>query len=132
MRILLTGVSGLLGINFAITASESHEVFGIYNNQTIISNLFFTAYIDLFDDKATNKFLKKWKPDWIVHCAALTDVNKCEEYADLAYHINVQLSKQLALLANKNNIKFLYISTDSIFDGKRDNYLETDIPTPLN
>lgn len=132
MRIICTGASGLLGINFAVTAANEHDVFGIYNSNALATSLFRSASIDLFNTNDVCKLVEEFEPDWIVHCAALADVNKCEEDPSLAYRMNVQLSRQLAESAHRYNVKFLYVSTDGIFDGKREFYTETDVPAPLN
>lgn len=133
MRIIITGVSGLLGINIAITAAKDHTILGVLNKHPLSTPLFQSTHIDLFNSNETKKLLDNWKPDWIIHCAALADVNLCEENPKLAYEINVNLTQQLADLANQNDIKFLYISTDCVFDGlKKEGYLESDNPNPIN
>lgn len=68
--------------------------------------------------------------DAIVHCSAETDVNRCEENNLLAFESNVKATQ--ALYSNLKFKKFIYISTDSIFDGVTGNYLEDSEPGPLN
>src|SRR5690349_20004974 len=116
MKILLTGASGLLGINFALTASKEHDVMGVYHHQSISTHQFLPMSRDLFNIDGMNRFLELHKPDWIVHCAALADVDQCEKSPDTAYQMHVTLSKLLAESASQQHIKFLYISTDAVFD----------------
>lgn len=132
MRIFFTGVSGLLGINFALEAHKNHDVLGVYNQQAIASQFFTSQQMDLFSTAQLDNFFSTWKPDWIVHCAALADVNQCEKDPDLAERINVHLSRELALRAQQHRIRLLYISTDSVFDGKKQDYVETDSTSPIN
>ena len=67
-----------------------------------------------------------------MHCAAATNVDWCEDNPKQAEAINVQATADLAEIAAALNARFVYISTDSVFDGKRGDYAETDEPAPLN
>jgi dTDP-4-dehydrorhamnose reductase len=132
MKILLTGVSGLLGINFAITAAAQHEVLGICHKQVIHSDVFKTTTLDLFDENALSDLITTWRPDCIVHCAALADVDRCEEQPELAHQINVQLTEHIAKIAAIFGVKLLFISTDAVFNGERQLYTELDSTHPIN
>lgn len=70
-------------------------------------------------------------PDVIIHAAALTDLALCEREPALAKRVNTEASGVLAALSNSNTL-VIYISTDSVFDGYKGNYRESDIPNPLN
>lgn len=70
-------------------------------------------------------------PDYIVHTAALTDLTLCEKEPQKANLVHVDGSAAIAKLGGEET-KFFYISTDSVFDGKRGNYTEHDIPHPVN
>jgi dTDP-4-dehydrorhamnose reductase len=72
------------------------------------------------------------RPVSIVHCAAATNVDWCEEHPKEAGKINVDASRFLAEFTHQNDIPFVYISTDAVFDGTRGNYTETDEPFPVN
>jgi dTDP-4-dehydrorhamnose reductase len=111
-----------------------HDVLGIYHHQSIATDAFQIARVDLLNESVTtfSCLLKEWKPDWIVHCAALADINLCEENPEFAHRMNAELPGQLAALANEYNAKFLFVSTDCIFDGKKEGHVETDAVTPVN
>ncbi|MEN6386589.1 MAG: dTDP-4-dehydrorhamnose reductase [Phycisphaerales bacterium] len=71
--------------------------------------------------------------DIVINCAAFTDVEKAESQYDLAHKINAQAVENLGQLAAEKNIYVIHISTDFVFDGKKDSpYEETDVPKPIN
>lgn len=74
------------------------------------------------------------KPDLIIHCAALTDVNFCEapENAELVIQTNLKGTTNVLEIAEINNIPVIVMSSDHVFDGRRGNYSEKDSPKPLN
>jgi dTDP-4-dehydrorhamnose reductase len=89
--------------------------------------------VDITDFKALNDFIEDKSIDWIVNCAAYTDVDKAEDDPDTAYAVNAQGPQNLAKIAGERRIKFIHLSTDYVFDGnKREEYLETDEPNPLS
>ncbi|CAF3079731.1 unnamed protein product [Rotaria sp. Silwood2] len=71
------------------------------------------------------------KPDAIVHCAAERKPDEFEKNPTKSMFLNVEVTRNLAELAAKENIFFILISTDYIFDGKNPPYKEDDIPNPL-
>jgi len=73
MRILITGASGLLGLNLALELSKAHTVFGTVNRHTLRTSLFHVRQTDLLAPKALERLLDETQPDWVIHCAALTD-----------------------------------------------------------
>lgn len=84
---------------------------------------------DLTNSDFINNLSSKLKPDIVIHCAAVVDVDACEQDRKWAYELHVQASK---VLAQAWNSKFIYISTDSVFDGKKGLYTEKDLANPLN
>ena len=68
----------------------------------------------------------------LIHCAAATDVDWCEQNEAEAFQLNVEASRRLAAAAKRSGWRFVYISTDSVFDGRSGNYHESDVPQPLN
>lgn len=131
-RLLVTGASGLLGLNLALEAAASYEVVGLVHNQILLEPGFETVELDLLDYAAVVDALDEIKPDWIVHCAALADLDACERQPALAQQLNAELPGRLAAEAAKRGLRFLHISTDAIFDGTKGDYVETDAPNPLS
>jgi dTDP-4-dehydrorhamnose reductase len=87
---------------------------------------------DLTDAAAVAHLVKRARPAWIVHCAALTNLDWLEAHPQAAELGNVAASVHLAEAAAHVGARMLYISTDSVFDGRRGDYTEADEPAPLN
>jgi dTDP-4-dehydrorhamnose reductase len=131
--LVVTGASGLLGASVLRSAVElGWETAGLCHQHVIRDPTMRVARVDLTDDSATRRLLFDLRPDAIVHCAAATNVDWCEDNSKQAEAINVQASAVLAETAASLNARFVYVSTDSVFDGRRGNYIETDEPAPLN
>lgn len=123
MKILVTGANGMLGQDLCpILEDEDYDVI-----ETDIHNLDFTNHNE------TEKVIKKHMPDYIIHCGAYTNVDKAEEEKDTAYKINVSGTQNIAEICKKAGITLIYISTDYVFDGKKEGkYIPTDKPNPIN
>ncbi len=127
---LITGSSGMLGSNIADEIGNKHEITGIYKS-TPNPYLRKQYRLDLTDIDRLSATLKSIHPDCVIHCAALTDVELCEQNYDLAY-LNNSLAVKNLLSVLPSGTRFIYISTDSVFDGNNGNYAETDEPRPIN
>jgi dTDP-4-dehydrorhamnose reductase len=131
--ILVTGASGLLGANFVLTAREQRENVVALCYPQLLSFLGVRAVrADLTDDGVARELLRDFRPGWIIHCAALTDVDWCESHRDETWRVNVTMTRNLAIVARNTGAGFVYISTDSVFDGKTGGYSEDSEPAPLN
>ncbi len=73
MRILITGASGLLGINLALEAAEQHNVFGQVNSNVIQTDVFTVLKTNLLVPGAVERLFDETQPDWVIHCAALAN-----------------------------------------------------------
>ncbi|MDD3593086.1 MAG: dTDP-4-dehydrorhamnose reductase [Candidatus Gastranaerophilales bacterium] len=120
-KILVTGANGMLGKDLCpALEAEGFEVI-----KTDIDNL------DITDLTQVEEFFANNTPDFIVHCAAYTNVDGAEENPELAEKINVLGSKNIALQAKKYDIPILAVSTDYVFDGRGLRpYEPTDKPDP--
>lgn len=135
MRILITGASGLLGVNLALEAAgdaghEPHTVVGVTNTHPLRTALFETLAVDLTASGSIEQLLEKTRPDWVINCAALAVVDACETQPELAHKLNVELPENLAKLVARGGARLVHISTDSVFDGQRGGYTEEDEPNP--
>jgi dTDP-4-dehydrorhamnose reductase len=131
MKLLLTGVSGLLGINFAQELMDEHEVIGVDRGK-LVNAPFRILKHDLLEKDAVESILDKTYPDWLVNCAALADLDLCEEDPGLAKLLNTDLPRRLARACKTRGIPFAHISTDAVFDGQKDGYYsEEDPPNPV-
>ena len=136
VRILITGASGLLGLNLALSTAGSHEVYGVTHHHLLYNAPFHVLQADLLERGALERLLDTVQPDWIIHCAALANLDDCEAEPDLAYHLNAELPGRLATLVAKGGarakgIRLVHISTDAVFDGIQGDYSEEDTPNPL-
>lgn len=108
MNILITGANGQLGRELA---KQYHRKKGIHIILTDIADL------DITNGATVNNFVNANKPDVIINCAALTDVEKCETDIDMAYKINTIGPKNLASAANQIGAEIIQVSTDYVFAG---------------
>lgn len=131
MRILITGVSGLLGINLAQETMTEHEIVGV-DRSKLVNAPFKILKMDLLDSDAIESMLDSARPEWLINCAALADLDACEADPELARRLNTDLPLQMAKACKQRNIPFVHISTDAVFDGEKDGfYTEEDKPNPL-
>jgi dTDP-4-dehydrorhamnose reductase len=131
VRVLVTGASGLLGVNLALEAAKEHTVFGLVNRQHLKTDAFSVVQADLLAPGAVEKLLDSIHPDWVIHCAALANVDACEADPDQANQVNTELPKKLAQNVARSGARLLHVSTDAVFDGRSGSYTESDAPNPL-
>jgi dTDP-4-dehydrorhamnose reductase len=132
MKLLIPGVSGLLGINLAQEVMGEYEVVGIDRGK-LKNAPFSVLHQDLSNALAIEKILDSEKPNYLINCAAIANLEDCEDNPSLAKQINVDVPRQLARACKTRNIPFVHISTDAVFDGEKDDfYTEDDKPNPLN
>lgn len=133
-RILVTGASGMLGLNFCLKVCEQYEVVGVCHTNTLRNLPFEMIQRDFFHD-SVEKLIEETEPDVILHCAAMANVDACEKDADAAKQINGVFPGKLAAEARKNGVKMVHISTDAVFDGVdagENGYREMDETNPIN
>jgi dTDP-4-dehydrorhamnose reductase len=131
MKLLVTGASGLLGINLAQEMMTRHEVIGVDRGK-LVAAPFKVIKQDLLEPNAVDKILDAARPDWLINCAALADLEACDADPNLARRLNTDLPGQLAKACKKRGISFVHISTDAVFDGQKEGfYTEEDTPNPL-
>jgi len=132
MKILITGGSGLLGSAVSVYFKDYYDVVSTYVSHKIEINGCRTSYLDITDAKATKDFIKKQKPDVIVHTSAIVSVDACEKNPEAAYKLHVEGTRNIVQACKGTNSKIIYISTDYVFDGKKGMYKETDKAIPIN
>jgi dTDP-4-dehydrorhamnose reductase len=131
MRILITGASGLLGLNLALETAHRHTVFGTASQHPIKTDAFTVIQTDLLAQGAVERLLDDSQPDWVIHCAALANLDACEADPLLAQQLNIELPRKLASHVARGGAQLLHVSTDAVFDGLRGNYTELDQPSPV-
>jgi dTDP-4-dehydrorhamnose reductase len=131
-RFLVTGASGLLGLNFALYTCQQHEVIGVVNQHALQQAPFAVHQLELSQPGAARQLLQAIRPQVILHCAAMANVDACESQPELAQRVNADLPGELAALAAEFDCKMMHISTDAVFNGDKGNYVEEDEPAPLS
>src|SRR5512147_2069166 len=131
--ILVTGASGLLGSNLILTGVRSGREMGAVTNRHGIRIAGVRSYsADLTSSAKVRAMVGVARPEVIIHCAAQTSLDAAEKDPAGAERINVEASRVLAAAAHEAGAKFLYISTDAVFDGSRSWNKETDPVHPLS
>lgn len=129
MKIFISGASGLVGGNCQkYFLEQGAEVLGTHFSFETENTVFFNS-LDLADEK--NPDVKGFNPDVIVHCGALTHVDYCEDHEEESYQKTVQSTVNLLKLAEACDARFVFISTDYVFDGIDGPYKEEDDFNPL-
>jgi dTDP-4-dehydrorhamnose reductase len=130
-RILVTGASGLLGRYVALTLKDLYAVLGTYLSQAVVLDKCELTRLDLTEAEAVHATFREFRPDVVVHTAALADVDTCERDPDAAHRVNVQGTEAIAQAAVAVGARLIYISTDQVYDGVKRYYDEADVPQPL-
>ena len=121
-RIFITGIKGQLGSTLDKYLSS---YFNVLNNKEALKN------IDISDKSELKYIFKELSPDYIINCAALTNVDFCEQNKSNSYEVNVNGIKNI-ISCTTNDTKIIHISTDYVFSGNRNIYNESDIPNPVS
>jgi dTDP-4-dehydrorhamnose reductase len=130
-EVLVTGGSGLLGSTVATVIADQYDVTTTYLSNPVSFENTDCIEIDLTDEDQYDVLIDT-DFDAIVHCAALTDVDRCEREPDIAYQHNVLMTEYLLDVADKLDSRFIHISTDAVFDGTEKLYTESHDPNPIN
>lgn len=132
MRLLVVGANGLLGSNVVYTGQQrGWDVCGTYHSTRPEFDIPLMQF-DLGDYTDFGDLLEAYSPDVVVNCAAMTDVDGCEEDPERAQLLNGDAPGGLAAQCEANDVEFVHISTDYVFDGTaRDPYVEDATPNPV-
>lgn len=106
MKILITGSNGMLGHDLINVLKEKHDLIPTTSKT-----------LDITDKKQTIDYIRDKKPDIVINSAAYTDVDGCEENRELAYSVNGDGVRNLALACSEIDCPLVHISTDYVFDG---------------
>jgi dTDP-4-dehydrorhamnose reductase len=122
MRILITGSNGMLGRDLWAFLRARHQVLGADLPKVDITNL-----------RLVQGAIQGAGLDAVIHTAAFTAVDDCERRPEVAFQVNAEGTRNVAIACREASVPLLYISTDYVFDGRKPTpYLENDSPNPLN
>jgi len=122
MKVLFAGGKGLLGTNIIPLLKNRFDVVSLDIDEW-----------DIADRKAGEAVVARERPDALVNCAAVTDVDGCEDKRELAEKVNSRGAAIIADICSEHRIKLVHISTDYVFDGTKTlPYTEEDTPNPIS
>ena len=126
-RIYIAGCGGMLGEAFYKQFKDEYEI--KCTDKDV--NEDWLSFLDFRDFEAYKKDVLDFKPDYLFHLGAYTDLEFCEQNPDETYITNTLAVENAVYIANELDIPLLYISTAGIFDGKKNCYDDWDTPNPL-
>lgn len=136
MKIMVTGSNGLLGQKLIHQLANRPDVTLLAtargNNRLKQQTGYAYTSLDITDGPAVLALCQAWQPDAIIHTAAMTQVDDCEDQQDACWELNVTAVDHLIRAAEAVNAHLVHLSTDFIFDGAAGPYDETAAPNPLS
>ncbi len=130
MKILLTGGSGFLGWNFCKALRFKHEITALYLQHELFLEKCQFQKVDIRNRNDVFDIVRKIQPDVVVHTAAITSVQLCEQDREFAYSVNVEGTKNVLDATAEVGAKFIYISTDLVYSGDGSFFTEDTPPEP--
>jgi dTDP-4-dehydrorhamnose reductase len=127
-KLFIAGAGGMLGDAFYKVFNKDY----ILQCTDIDVNSSWLEYLDFRNKEQYFKMVQSFKPDYLFHVGAYTDLEYCELHEQDTYDTNTLSVKYAVEIANELNIPLLYISTAGIFDGSKEVYDEDDLPNPLS
>lgn len=131
-KILITGASGLLGSSLAVYFSRADTVLGLYGRNRVTIPGVELKGIDITDAAAVRRVVREFEPDVVFHCAAITDIDRCEREQDLAYRVNTLGTRNVVRALKGLRAQLVHVSTDAVYSGETGGHKETDRLTPRN
>jgi dTDP-4-dehydrorhamnose reductase len=119
-------------LNFCLQTPAQDWTIGVVNQHRLYNAPFQVVQADLGQPGLLAKLIQEQEPDIVVHCAALANLDVCEQQPELARRMNVDLAAEAAQACARSGARLIHISTDAVFDGKRGDYTEEDQPSPIN
>lgn len=132
IRILVTGLNGIIGWNIFQKAAEKYETSGTYRKNHPALRGAAIHRVDMHDERELEDLFRNARPDYLIHSWAMCDLDLCEQMPEMARKINDHGAEKIIAAASKCKSlkKFVYISTDHVFSGERGEYTENDRPDP--
>jgi dTDP-4-dehydrorhamnose reductase len=135
MRILITGANGLVGQKVCeqLLKDENLELIATSKSacKLPVAGPYFQL-LDITDNAAVLRCVETIRPQVVINCAGITQVDQCEEDKALSWKVNVEAVGNLIAACGKVNARLVQLSTDFVFDGLTGMYTENDVPSPVN
>jgi len=130
--VLITGSSGFLGRNLLKFSTKKLHLIAQYRNNPPVAYGDKVLFLKLDFAAEQWKKLQTLKPQIIIHTAAMASIDECETQPELAQLVNYLATCRLVDFAVRRKIRFIFISSDAVFDGKKGNYSENEEPHAVN
>jgi dTDP-4-dehydrorhamnose reductase len=131
-KLIVTGASGFLGWNLCNAAKDEWQVVGIHFSHEVTVSPVLMLTFDLCDFTGIDGLFKTFRPHAVVHAAAATDPNFCQQHPDQTRRINIEASEHIAGLCREYCAACVFTSTDLVFDGKNPPYSENSPVNPIS
>lgn len=133
-HILITGGTGLLGKSLVQKFKYKYEITATYAGNYDIRNSDHAVFVkvDVRDQGGNDEIFRKFRPDVVIHTASIGSPDFAERNRELTWQINVEGTQAILSLCEKYGSKFIYISSNGIYDGQNAPYGEEDTAAPIN
>jgi dTDP-4-dehydrorhamnose reductase len=136
-KVLLIGGQGFVGSLFAEKFSSLFDIASTYTHRSTSQLSDSSIACDITSRDILARVIDEIKPNYILHTAAITHIDLCQSDKKngkngQVWKVNVLGTRNIAVESNKNNIPLIYLSTECVFDGKKEYYNEMDEPNPIN
>lgn len=130
-RLLITGASGLLGYALCRQARTAYDVYGVCHKGDILVDGVTPIRADLTDNAQLADCFKQVRPQVVIHAAALSQPNDCEQQPEKSENLNLQATIEIARLCAEKETPLVFTSSDLVFDGESAPYSEEDPVSPI-
>ena len=130
-RLLITGASGLLGYALCLQAEQAYDVYGTCFKNEVMAPGVKPVKIDLADGEQIARCFQEINPQAVIHTAAFSKPNDCEQQPEKSERINLQATVEIARLCADLSIPLVFTSSDLVFNGEDAPYHEDDPVSPI-
>jgi len=135
-RILITGSNGLLGQKLVYACIDRNDIDLIATskgeNRLVVQQGYVYATMDIGNRAEVLRVISHYKPDYVIHGAAMTNVDACETEREACRTQNIDAVQYIVEACNLNHAHLIHVSTDFIFDGEHEPYDEDAEPNPVS
>lgn len=131
-RVLITGGSGLLALNWAMSMRDVSDVTLVTHHHSVQLHGVNTCSFSLNSPLDVCSQFRLLKPDLVVHTAGLTSVDECERSPELAHYANAEIARNVALATVACSASLIHVSTDHLFSNQGSLYTEVSATAPMN
>jgi dTDP-4-dehydrorhamnose reductase len=133
LRVFITGSTGLLGSAILRQAPDHIKLGASYHVNKFVPNLLCQYYfMDLTKKSTVMEAIETFKPDVVIHTAAIAAPDYCDKHQDEAVEVNTRGTQRVIAACKKVGAKIVFITTNGVYDGKKPPYDETALPKPID